>query len=36
MPKGKVRIVSGATSRRKILEIEGTTEAAIAAAFPDP
>jgi uncharacterized protein (TIGR00251 family) len=36
MPKGKVRIVSGATSRRKVLEIEGATATAIAAAFPDP
>jgi uncharacterized protein YggU (UPF0235/DUF167 family) len=35
MPKGKVRIVSGATSRRKVLEIEGATATAIAAAFPD-
>jgi uncharacterized protein (TIGR00251 family) len=34
--KGKVRIVSGATSRRKVLEIEGATATAIAAAFPDP
>jgi uncharacterized protein (TIGR00251 family) len=36
MPKGKVRIVSGATSRRKVLEIEGATASAIAAAFPEP
>jgi uncharacterized protein YggU (UPF0235/DUF167 family) len=34
--KGRVRIVSGATSRRKVLEIDGATAAAIAAAFPDP
>jgi uncharacterized protein YggU (UPF0235/DUF167 family) len=33
--RGKVRIVSGATSRRKVLEIEGATATAIAAAFPD-
>jgi uncharacterized protein len=31
----KVRIVSGATSRRKVLEIDGATATAIAAAFPD-
>jgi hypothetical protein len=30
------RIVSGATGRRKVLEIEGATATAIAAAFPDP
>jgi len=36
VPRGKVRIVSGATSRRKVLEIEGATAAAIAMAFPDP
>jgi uncharacterized protein YggU (UPF0235/DUF167 family) len=36
MPKGKVRIVSGASSRRKVLEIEGATATAIATAFPDP
>jgi uncharacterized protein YggU (UPF0235/DUF167 family) len=34
--KGRVRIVSGATGRRKVLEIEGATASAIAAAFPDP
>jgi uncharacterized protein YggU (UPF0235/DUF167 family) len=35
MPKARVRIVSGATSRRKVLEIEGATATTIAAAFPD-
>jgi uncharacterized protein (TIGR00251 family) len=35
LPKRKVRIVSGATSRRKVLEIEGATATAITAAFPD-
>jgi uncharacterized protein YggU (UPF0235/DUF167 family) len=33
--KARVRIVSGATGRRKVLEIEGATATAIAAAFPE-
>lgn len=35
-PKSAVRIVSGETSRLKIIEIEGLGEAALAAAFGAP
>lgn len=32
--KGRIRLVSGATSRRKVLEIDDVSEALLAAAFP--
>jgi uncharacterized protein YggU (UPF0235/DUF167 family) len=34
LAKGRIRLVSGATSRRKVLEIDDVSEALIAAAFP--
>ena len=34
LAKSRVRLVSGATGRRKVLEIDGVSEALVAAAFP--
>jgi uncharacterized protein (TIGR00251 family) len=34
LAKGRVRLVSGATSRRKVLEIDGVTDAELSAVFP--
>lgn len=34
LAKGRVRLVSGATSRRKVLEIDGITDAELSAVFP--
>jgi uncharacterized protein YggU (UPF0235/DUF167 family) len=34
LAKSRVRLVSGMAGRRKVLEIEGTGEAELSAAFP--
>jgi uncharacterized protein YggU (UPF0235/DUF167 family) len=34
LAKGRVRLISGATGRRKVLEIDGAGEAELSAAFP--
>jgi len=34
LAKSRVRLMSGATGRRKVLEIDGATEADLSAAFP--
>jgi len=36
LAKGRVRLISGATSRRKMLEIDGVSAAEVGAAFPGP
>jgi hypothetical protein len=34
LAKGRIRLVSGASSRRKVLEIDGVGDAELSAAFP--
>jgi uncharacterized protein YggU (UPF0235/DUF167 family) len=34
VPNGRVRLVSGATNRRKVLEVEGVDAAAVRARWP--
>ena len=35
VPNGRVRLVSGATNRRKVIEVEGLDGAAVKARWPD-